>query len=107
MENKVEDEILKRWEQEAHEKQERVEGLAARPTKRLRELEFRPSHGGPAQLDALQGGMSTLEGNVGGTRGKGSVRGKGKKSTAGPSRKTKSRAVDLDTEADEEYIELD
>lgn len=40
MENKYEDEIRKRWETEAREKQQQECRVVARPKKRLRELEY-------------------------------------------------------------------
>ncbi|ORY07674.1 hypothetical protein BCR34DRAFT_542592 [Clohesyomyces aquaticus] len=61
MENKVEDEVRKRWEQEAKDKQRRDEAVGDRPRKRLREIEFEPAMGddGGAALFADFVGAST------------------------------------------------
>jgi len=110
MENKQEDEIRKRWEQEAKNKQEREEGVAARPKKRLREIEYRIGDGGAGQARGLERGMLTLEGHVGdvgSSQGKAAGRGKGKKGAVGRTTRAKGRTVVMDADGDEEYIELD
>lgn len=56
MENKTEDEIRKRWEQEAKDKAEQDEETQQRPKKRVRAIEY---HAGPDTMsdDALEEGL--------------------------------------------------
>ena len=117
MENKEEDEIRKRWEIEAKEK-EQQQGTAARPRKRLRELEYNTAgtredetpnntfERVKALLDRVSPAPSdaTLVGTV-------SNRGRQKKGN-GRRRQTRTRGASTaargkTAEADEDYIELD
>jgi hypothetical protein len=108
MENKEEDEIRKRWEQEARQKQEREEALSARPKKRLRELEYRTGDVGALQSRLLEDGMLTPEWDAASeanSRGRTAGRGKGK---TGVGRATRSKGRVLETELDDpEYVEVD
>ena len=58
MENKAEDEIRKRWEQEASEKAQRDQEANKRPRKRLREIEYTVATTGPASTN---GGLTPDE----------------------------------------------
>jgi hypothetical protein len=98
MENRMEDEIRKRWEQEAREKQEREDVLVARPKKRLRELEYRTGEEG--MLTPERDAASETS-----TRGRTAGRGKGKTSARRPTR-SRGRVLEMGQE-DEDYIELD
>jgi hypothetical protein len=109
MENKQEDEIRKRWEQEAKEKQERDEGSAARPKKRLREIEYNGAEATPSIFQRMLEGVqnkideeATSEGTGRSSRGTTAGRSK-KKGAVSRATKTKGRLV----EGDEDYIELD
>lgn len=99
MENQVEDDVRKRWAQEAKDKQD-AEG--SRPKKRPREIEYNGN--------GLMGAFLPLLGN--GASGSmsleeaGASRAKTKKKPA--PRGTRSRGkITEDTHEDEDYIELD
>lgn len=66
MENKSEDEIRKRWEQEARDRAEQEEGVQQRPKKRVRAIEY-------AAEDAGKGARKM--GRAAATRARGKVTG--------------------------------
>ncbi|KAF2689914.1 hypothetical protein K458DRAFT_439054 [Lentithecium fluviatile CBS 122367] len=107
MENKEEDAIRKRWEQAAKERQAREEELAARPKKRLREIEYNAGAVGAAQVRALESGMLTPEGDAASEAGSGrakTAKGKGRKAGVGRATRTKEKNWEVDMD-DDEYIE--
>ena len=103
MENKAEDEIRKKWEQEARDKAEREEDAAQRPKKRPRAIGYRH--------DVL-GAMSDLEIgallDASADKGKGGAKAKAgaTKSRRAAGTRAKSRITEL-TEEEEEVVELD
>ena len=116
MENKEEDEIRKRWESEAKEK-ELQQGTAARPRKRLRELEYNTaSTRDEENLDSALGRVKELLDRASPARSDatlaGSVSSRGKqKKRSGRDRPTRARGGSTagrgkTSEADEDYIEL-
>jgi hypothetical protein len=54
MENKTEDEIRKRWEQEAKDKAERDDEVKQRPKKRARAIEYQQASGSLLQDEELE-----------------------------------------------------
>ncbi|KAF2110698.1 hypothetical protein BDV96DRAFT_198463 [Lophiotrema nucula] len=121
MENKTEDEIQKRWELEAREKQEEEERIANRPKKRLRQIEYTAAGASNTRLldngmmtpDELEEGFQTLlrettASEAGSSKGR-TKKGTGKATkTATAARGTRSRGrVTEIPEDDEEFIELD
>lgn len=112
MENKYEDEIRKRWELEAKEKQDREERGTARPRKRLREIENGNGDAGGVFEGIM--GTSTVFQEVRRLDGGGSSSSKAKTTgrTKAPARRVvASRAKSKATpkyaeESDEEYLEV-
>ena len=83
MENKTEDEIRKRWEQEAKEKSEREEELQQRPKKRVRAIEYSNRNGNSVLEE------SDMESVLDAVTGNGRAKAKGK----GPAVKKTGRAA--------------
>lgn len=114
MENKEEDAIRKRWEQEAREKSEREDAMAAaRPRKRLREIEYK-AVGADGDVRAsnvrlIESGILTPEeGDTASEAGESRARGRGRKKGQAAGRVTRAKGKVMDIpEDDEEYIELD
>ncbi|KAF2468438.1 uncharacterized protein BDR25DRAFT_344186 [Lindgomyces ingoldianus] len=107
MENKAEDEVRKRWENEAREKEERENGLAERPRKRLREIEYQPANG--LGHGANLGGEEELEKMLSRSTwtasGKSKTRkGNGPKLTRGTATRSRAKVVEM---PDDDYIEVD
>lgn len=114
MENKTEDEIRKRWEVEAKDKQA-LEGDTGRPRKRLRELEYGAEISNARLLD---NGLLTpvfddndAANNVGLSKSSsaGPTKTKPKKAPArrGAAKKATGRMTEILDEEDDEFIELD
>ncbi|KAL1594423.1 hypothetical protein SLS60_010183 [Paraconiothyrium brasiliense] len=114
MENKEEDEVRKRWEQEARDKALREQQeLLDRPRKRLREIGFGGGDSSGSQVRAIERGRMTPDEETASETGTARVvakaKGKGRKapvhvSTRGSRAKGKITEIHGD---DEEYIELD
>lgn len=107
MENKDEDEVRKRWEQEARDKEQET-----RPRKRLREIEYNTGASKASYIRSLENSFLTPdETDLDSTRGgsaAGLRRSKGKKGDLRTSRATRAKGkVTEIPENDEEYIELD
>lgn len=99
MENKAEDEIRKRWEQEAKDKADKEHDLQLRPKKRVRAIEF-GSSGGLLGADGLDGAAA------GGGRASARTRGVATRKTGrGSGARSKTRIIEvLDDDA---CVELD
>jgi hypothetical protein len=115
MENKEEDEIRKRWEQEARGKalREQQDGLD-RPRKRPREIEYGRGEATSSRVRTIEGSMMTPEEETASETGSARVvaraKAKGRKTAATQVSTRSSRAKGTITEIaedDEEYIELD
>lgn len=104
MENKVEDEIKKRWEQEAKEKAE-CEAESQRPKKRVRAIEY--DH--MALEDEADGVFGFAAGSSSKTAAKGRGVAKKKKATGGRAAAGKARGKVTEIIEDEEdtVVELD
>ncbi|KAF2659903.1 hypothetical protein K491DRAFT_712199 [Lophiostoma macrostomum CBS 122681] len=115
MENKSEDDIRKRWENEAKEKQEQEDQKATRPRKRLRELEYNTAADRLGMGRLEEEDLSTLDARVAdsapaGTRSKLKLRKTvSVKSTAtrGAARKGNERVTELLEAEEDDCIELD
>jgi hypothetical protein len=120
MENKSEDEIRKRWELEAREKQELENRVIARPRKRLRELEYRGFAGDAGGLAPLRedGAITPCDSNDGFPSLEASERGNTKSQAKVPTRKSgrttgtrvaaaRARGRVLQELTEEDAIELD
>lgn len=122
MENKEEDEIRKRWEQEARDKTLREQReLEDRPRKRLREIEYSRGDTVGLRNQMIEGGMMTPDdetaSEAGGARAIVKTKAKAKASLGKGNRKVaasrtaqgsrpKGKITEI-TKDDEEYIELD
>ena len=103
MENKAEDEIRKKWEQEAKDKAEREEDAERRPKKRTRAIGYR--HDVLEAISDLELG-ALLDASA--EKGKGAAKAKAgaTKSRRAAGTRAKSRITEL-TEEEEEVVELD
>lgn len=113
MENKQEDDIRKRWEQDAKDKAQWQQEAAAgsRPRKRLREVEYHAGDVATSRIRAIEDGLLTREdadtaSEAGNSRTRASSRGRGKKGGAGRGSRSKGRVTEI-SEGDELTIELD
>jgi hypothetical protein len=115
MENKEEDEIRKRWEQEARDKalREQREGLD-RPPKRPREIEYGRGEATSSRVRTIEGSIMTPDeetaSETGSARAVATAKAKSKKTAAtqGSTRSSRTRGKITEiAEEDEEYIELD
>lgn len=113
MENKEEDEVRKRWEQEARDKArlQQEDVIGARPRKRLREIEFTAGGASAAEFRMIEGGMLTPDeldttSEASSSRGRSTGRGRGKKGGVGRATRAKSKITEI-REDDEDYIEVD
>lgn len=111
MENKAEDEIRKRWEQEAKEKAQQEQEANKRPRKRMREIEYTTGGGGGTTARITEIGTVTPEDDtaseLGTNKTRASTRGKGSKVAAGRTRKAKGAALAAMELEYEDCIELD
>lgn len=104
MENKTEDEIRKRWEQEAKDKIEQGTEAQQRPKKRVRAIEYTNNNSSNSILDGIANVFgSTTAGAVGSTR----PRGGGAKRPARTASSRVKRRIAEATDEDETVVELD
>lgn len=101
MENKAEDEVRKRWEQEAQEKTDRTETMQQRPKKRVRAIEYTARlNGGTLEDNTNEQGGASRSSN---RRVGGGARGGRKTNTKTRSTTVESNegvVIDLDEELD-------
>lgn len=103
MENKTEDEIRKRWEQEAKDKAERDEEAQQRPKKRVRAIEYQQA---PALLPD-EGPDEALFGNA---NGKAAAKGRGahkKKAGCVAAGRAKGKVTEILEDGEDTVVELD
>jgi hypothetical protein len=98
MENKTEDEIRKRWEQEAKDKAGREDEGQQRPKKRVRAIEYSAQTIGDHLAVGVLGEYGTT------TRGRGAVAKKPGRAAAARSRKKVTGIVE---DEDDDVIEVD
>lgn len=104
MENKAEDEIRKKWEQEAKEKTEREQEVTERPKKRPRAIGYLNNS---EELMNNPGFGALLDGTAGKDRSAAKTKAGGPRTLRAPGgKRTKSRITEL-TEEEEEVVELD
>ena len=103
MENKAEDEIRKKWEQEAKDKAEREEEAAQRPKKRPRALEYR--NDADNVMNDLEIG-ALLDGTADRSRSAARTKGSVMKARRAAGTRAKSRITEL-TEEEGEVVKLD
>lgn len=96
MENRIEDEIKKRWAEEAKDKQD---AESSRPRKRPREIEYN-TNGFMGALTHRLLGSGALDPVAGASKAK------AKKKPAGKATRARGKVTEI-TEEDEEYIDLD
>jgi antitoxin component HigA of HigAB toxin-antitoxin module len=103
MENKTEDEIRKRWEQEAKDKAEKDEEAEQRPKKRVRAIEYQMAQHSlnDDELEELFGTRSENNRAAGG-RGAAS-----KKTTRPRPTRGKKKVTEIVEEEDDVVVELD
>lgn len=104
MENKVEDEIRKRWEQEAKDKADKEEDIQQRPKKRVRAIEYSVRNSDTFADDDLDAALEAMSRN---TRSTGRTRGGGARNpgrAAGTKARNKVAEV---VEDDDGFVELD
>lgn len=107
MENKAEDEVRKRWEQEARDKALREQREnEERPRKRMREIEYERR-----EAKGTEGGLVTPDEETAsdaGTIAKAGRKGRRKVAATGSTRgsRAKGRITEI-VEDDEDYVELD
>ncbi|OAF98651.1 uncharacterized protein CC84DRAFT_1158581 [Paraphaeosphaeria sporulosa] len=103
MENKEEDEIRKRWEQEARDKAHwEQQGGLDRPRKRPREINYGRGDAASSQVRTIEAGIATPDEETASKSGSARVVAKGK----GKGLRAKGRITEI-PEDDEDYIELD
>ena len=103
MENKTEDEVRKRWEQEAKDKTDLEKETQQRPKKRVRAIEYNNSSSA-TMLEGLGSLFGTATAGAGGnTRGRG---GGQKRPVRAASSRAKGRATEA-TDEDDTVVELD
>ncbi|KAF3006570.1 hypothetical protein E8E13_006642 [Curvularia kusanoi] len=103
MENKAEDEIRKKWEQEAKDKANREEEAAQRPKKRPRAIGYRNDV--LDAMDDLELG-ALLDASAEKSKGGGKNKGGANKPRRAAGTRAKNRITEL-TEEEEEIVELD
>jgi hypothetical protein len=105
MENKTEDEVRKRWEQEAKDKADRDEEAQQRPKKRVRAIEYQAGTGGISGGNALGEvlGFATRN-NKNEARGRGGV---AKKPGRAAAAKARSKVTEIVDDEDDDVIEVD
>lgn len=103
MENKAEDEIRKKWEQDAKDEAERAEEAAQRSKKRLRAIGYRNSADDATNDISLE---ALLDDSTGRSRVIAKTRGVSAKTRRIAGTRAKSRVTEL-TEENEEFVELD
>jgi hypothetical protein len=101
MENKAEDEVRKRWEQEARDKAGLDEALQQRPKKRVRAIEYEASlaDGG---LFAMLGSGSASDKTA--TKGRGAAT---KKPGRAAATRARGKVTEVTEEQDDAVVEID
>jgi hypothetical protein len=102
MENKAEDEVRKKWEQEAKDKAEREEATAQRPKKRPRAIGYRNDVQEAMNKELL----ALLKPSANEVKGGAKVKEGAPKLRRAAGTRAKSRITEL-TEEEEEVVELD
>jgi uncharacterized protein YjbJ (UPF0337 family) len=107
MENKTEDEVRKRWEQEAKDKADRDEETQQRPKKRVRAIEYQAATSSILGGNALGEALGFVTGNTK-TAAKGR-RAPAKTPGRAAAAKARSRVTETadDEEEEDEVIEVD
>lgn len=104
MENKTEDDVRKRWEQEAKDKADRDEETQHRPKKRVRAIEYQNA---PCSIF----GVNTIDGasgsSTGTTKAGGSRRGIAKKPARAAASKARGKVTEVFEDEEDEVIEVD
>lgn len=104
MENRIEDEIRKRWEQEAKDKAERDDEGQQPPKKRVRAIEYQQA-AGPIPDEELQEAMG-----MGNTRAKAAARSRAPNKRAGArvaAGKAKGKVTEIMDDEEDTVVELD
>ena len=102
MENKTEDEIRKRWEQEAKDKADRDEGTQQRPKKRVRAIEYDDGSGTMDQIHEL---LRLAKADVkAAEKGRATAKKKTGRAAAG---KAKAKVTEIIGNEDDMVVELD
>jgi hypothetical protein len=103
MENKHEDEIRKRWEQEAKTKAARDEEAQQRPKKRIRAIEYQTASGIVSERELEEAlGFATASGTT--TKGRGAPKKKTGRAAAG---KAKGKITEIIDDEEDMVVELD
>jgi hypothetical protein len=104
MENKTEDDVRKRWEQEAKEKADRDEEAQQRPKKRVRAIEYQNTPGGIFGNNVIEGASDS---SMGTAKAGGSRRGAAKKPTRAAASKARGKVTEVFEDEEEDVIEVD
>jgi hypothetical protein len=105
MENKTEDEVRKRWEQEAKDKADRDEATQQRPKKRARAIEYQADTGGLLETNVLEEtlGFITATGRTA-TKGRGVA---AKKPGRAAATRARGKVTEMIEDEDDDVIEVD
>ncbi|PVH99577.1 hypothetical protein DM02DRAFT_564457 [Periconia macrospinosa] len=108
MENKAEDEIRKRWEQEASEKAQRDQEVNKRPRKRLREIEYTVASAGATATSGVLTPDDDTASEIGTSKTRGGTKTKKVANRALRTRKPKGDTLGIaELMEDQDCIELD
>jgi hypothetical protein len=101
MENKAEDEVRKRWEQEAKDKADRDEAVQQRPKKRVRAIEYEASVADDGLFATLGSGSTS---NKTATKGRGAA---AKKPGRAAATRARGKVTEIMEEEDDTVVEID
>lgn len=104
MENKTEDDVRKRWEQEAKEKADRDEEAQQRPKKRVRVIEYQNAPGSIFGPNAIEG---SSESSMGTAKAGGSRRGAARQPARAAASKARGKVTEVFEDEEDEVIEVD
>jgi hypothetical protein len=104
MENKAEDEIRKRWEQEAKDKADQDEAVQPRPMKRVRTIEYQSAMASGGLLNMLGSASSN---NSTATRGRGAAPKRPNRTAATRARGKVTEAAGEEDDDDDAVVEID
>lgn len=104
MENKTEDDVRKRWEQEAKEKADRDEETQQRPKKRVRAIEYQNTSGSILGNNAIEGASDS---SMGATKAGGNRRGAAKKPARAAASRARGKVTEVFQDEEDDVIEVD
>ncbi|KAH7396916.1 hypothetical protein DE146DRAFT_658165 [Phaeosphaeria sp. MPI-PUGE-AT-0046c] len=104
MENKLEDDVRKRWEQEAKDKADWDEEAQRRPKKRVRAIEYQNTPGSTLGHNAIEGASNS---SMGATKAGGNRVGAARKPARAAASKARGKVMEVLEDEEEDVIEVD